>query len=224
MSPTPLPAHSKRAPSSTTAQPKKPPLHISPTTTIADTAVLTGTYPITLGANTVIHPRARLQSTYGPITVGEGCVVWEKSCVGVQQQLAGSGGREGRGDGVEGEGRGSDAREEEGEEKEGVVLGRGVIVEAGAIVEARGVGDGSLIECGARVGVGVVLGKHCKISPLATIPPHDTLPDFTVVYHDGNGQRRRIDRSGFQDVRMKVAGRQVEVLRGLVPSQAAKFR
>ncbi len=47
------------------------------------------------------------------------------------------------------------------------------------------------------------------------------LPDFTVIY--GNGSRR-IDKSGAEDLKMKMVARQVEVLRKLIPSNLAKFQ
>lgn len=47
------------------------------------------------------------------------------------------------------------------------------------------------------------------------------MADFTVVYGHG---LRRIDRSGIEDLRLKMVARQVEVLRKLIPSNLAKFQ
>lgn len=111
----------------------KPPTTIAPTAIISETASLTGTHPISLAANSVIHPRAKLVSTYGPVKVGEGCIICEKTSVGILSH-------------------GEDSTE-------GVDLGRSVVVEAGAVVEARSVGEGTVVEVGARVGRGAVVGK-----------------------------------------------------------------
>lgn len=64
--------------------------------------------------------------------------------------------------------------------------------------------------------------QHCKLGPLTTIAPYETVPHYTVVYGAGNGQRKRVDRSGFAEARMRVGERHVEVLRGLVPSVGAR--
>lgn len=51
--------------------------------------------------------------------------------------------------------------------------------------------------------------------------PGEIVPDFTIVYGHG---LRRIDKSGIQDLRLKMVARQVEVLRKLIPSNLAKFQ
>ena len=66
------------APKSRVLEPK-PPTTLSTAVIIADNAVLTGTHPIRIGAHTVVHPRCRLNSTNGPITIGEFCILSERS-------------------------------------------------------------------------------------------------------------------------------------------------
>jgi dynactin-6 len=63
--------------------------------------------------------------------------------------------------------------------------------------------------------------QHCKIGPLCEVSKGEVLPDFTVVF--GNGMRR-IDKSGIEDLKLKMVARQVEVLRKLIPSNLAKFQ
>src|SRR5271163_2909031 len=123
---------SKRAPTMPSAP--KPPTSVASTLVIAENASLTGTHLITLGPSTVIHPRAKLNSTYAPITVGSNCIISERSLIGLQSSPSDN-------------------------EREGVVIENGVVVEVGAIVEARRVGEGSLIEINAKIGKGAVLGK-----------------------------------------------------------------
>jgi dynactin-6 len=112
----------------------KPPVHFAPVLIIADNATLTGTNLISIGLHTVIHPRAKLNSTYGPITIGSNCVISERSQIGFQNPLSNS-------------------------QSQGVFIENGVVVETGAIVEARKVGEGSVIEVNARIGKGAILGK-----------------------------------------------------------------
>src|SRR5690606_21850278 len=61
--------------------PALPPLVLHPKTHLSDSLVLTGTFPITLGPYTFLHPRARLSSVHGPITVGAHCIISEKACI-----------------------------------------------------------------------------------------------------------------------------------------------
>lgn len=63
--------------------------------------------------------------------------------------------------------------------------------------------------------------QHCKIGPLCEVAEGEVLPDFTVIY--GNGLRR-LDKSGVEDMKLKMVDRQVEVLRKLIPSNLAKFQ
>ncbi|MCJ1469657.1 hypothetical protein MMC07_008293 [Pseudocyphellaria aurata] len=210
--------------SAPTAAPRAhPALKLSPHASLSPQATLLGTYPITLGPSSVVHPRAKLVAVHGPVTVGEGCVVCERASVGVL-------------DSVEGRGGGGEPTDDMG--GAGVVLEKGVMVESGAVVEARMVGEGSVVEVGAKVGKGAVVGKHCKISPLCIIPLYDILPDRTVVYGgEGGGggggggsgggtgviyggeqqqQQRRVEPEALQESRARMLGKHVEVLKTLV--------
>ena len=117
----------------------KPPTSLASSLVIADNASLTGYHRITLGANSVVHPRTKLNSTYGPITIGNNCIISERSLVGLQSSADNEG--------------------------EGVILENGVLVEVGAVVEANSVGEGCVIEVNAKVGKGAVIGKvYIKLS------------------------------------------------------------
>ena len=130
----------------------KAPTTLDPSSIISDAAVLTGLYPITIGANAVLHPRARIVSTYGPVTIGPGCVVSERASVGLLNEPAepsedaAAVGPEGR---------------SEAPRDAGVTLDRNVSIEPAAVIEARLVGEGSLLEAGTRAGAGAVIGKVC---------------------------------------------------------------
>ncbi|OWP07088.1 hypothetical protein B2J93_6668 [Marssonina coronariae] len=114
--------------------PPKPPTSLSPSLVIAEQAALVGTKLITLGSNTVIHPRAKLNSGYGQITVGSNCIISERSQIGLQSDPP-------------------------GDEEYGVILENAVVIEVGATIEARRVGEGTVVENNARVGKGAVIGK-----------------------------------------------------------------
>jgi dynactin-6 len=112
----------------------KPPTSLASTLVIADNASLTGTHLISLGSNTIVHPRTKISSTFAPVKVGSGCIISERSSIGVQSEPA-------------------------EDERDGVVIDNGVVVEVGAVVEGKRIGEGCVIEVNAKIGKGVVLGK-----------------------------------------------------------------
>jgi dynactin 6 len=121
----------------------KPPISFAPTISISDLASLVGTKLITIRSDTAIHPRAKVISSYAPVTIGKACILSERSAVGLQSP--------------------SD------DQPEGVVIEDCVVIEVGAIVEAKHVGEGSIIEINARVGKGAVIGK---VRMIRTRPQH----------------------------------------------------
>lgn len=125
--------------STTASAAPKPPISFAPAISISDSASLVGTMLITIRSDTVIHPRAKVISSFAPVTVGNACILSERSAVGLQSP--------------------SD------DQPEGVVIEDYVVIEVGAIVEAKYVGEGSIIEINARVGKGAVIGKVCMICP-----------------------------------------------------------
>ncbi len=153
----PAPDHrrSSTAPKRTSILPKPSSIFFDTTVLIAQHAQITGTHPVTIGANTVLHPHSKLSSASAPVVLGEGCVVFERAKVGV-----------GMGTEVDAERRRSSmaparssARVRDSMRSEGTVLGKNVVVDSGAVVEAAEVGDGSVIEGGAMVGKGSIIGK-----------------------------------------------------------------
>lgn len=80
-----------------------------------------------------------MTSKHGAVTIGEGCIISERSIVGLLSPSSTSSG------------------------EEEVILEAGVSIEVGARVEASRVGEGSVVGVNARVGKGVVLGKVCYV-------------------------------------------------------------
>lgn len=138
------PSTSKRV--STVAAPKAP-TSVHSTALIAGHAVLTGTNLITVGPRAVVHPYARINSTNGPIILGEASVIWEGAVIGAPSGDKSS--------------VPSDSTKKETDAGQGVDLGRYVVVECGAVVEAASIGEGTLIEADAKIGKGAVVGKVC---------------------------------------------------------------
>lgn len=114
----------------------KPPVNFSTSLTISDNAVLLGSHSITMQAETVIHPRCRIESSVGSVLVGRRCIVQERVHLGAPPDKT-------------------------GKAAGGVSLGDYVLVEAGSVVEAGGteIGEGSVIQVGSRIGSGARIGK-----------------------------------------------------------------
>jgi dynactin-6 len=138
----------------TSILPKHTALFIDPSVLVAQHAGFTGTQPITVGPNAVLHPHAKVSSSLAPVVIGENVVLWERAKIGV-----------GMGDTMDESKRSSvasmasRASVRDSMRGEGTVLGRNVTVEATAVVEAAEVGEGTIIEVGAYVGKGCVIGK-----------------------------------------------------------------
>ena len=122
----------------------RPPVHLSSSLTISDTAQLTGTHTIEIRGESVIHPRARLESSAGRISVGRRCVVHERATLGGAPAAAAAA-----------------ASGKVAVTETAVTLADYVTVEVGAVVEAGEtvVGEGTVVGVGARVGAGAVVGK-----------------------------------------------------------------
>src|SRR6266487_3330239 len=73
----------KPSSSSSGPPPPKPPTTLHPTSLIGESVTLIGTHPVTISAGAIIHPRVRINTTYGPVWIGEGVVVGAKSVVGL---------------------------------------------------------------------------------------------------------------------------------------------
>lgn len=140
----------------------KPPVQFSSSITIADSAILTGTNLITISTESVIHPRAKLESLAGRINIGRRCVVQERATIGA----------------VGTSGKVTEAA---------VTLGDYVTVEVAVSIEAGDtiIGEGTTLGVGSRVGAGVVIGKVWT-SGLCSSPNVHRLTDHSclALYHN----------------------------------------
>ncbi|KAH6608824.1 hypothetical protein Trco_002170 [Trichoderma cornu-damae] len=193
----------------------KPPVNFSTSLTISDNAVLLGIHSITMQAETVIHPRSRIESSVGSVLVGRRCIVQERVHIGAPPDNRDKGAG-------------------------GVSLGDYVLIEAGSVIEAGGteIGEGSIIQVGSKVGSGAKIGKvralrnlgrkaeadanqNCTVSHLSVIANGDVLPDNTVVYSNGT---RRTDKRGTPELRKLSMVKQIAMLKKMIPSNQDKFR
>lgn len=118
----------------------KPPVRFSSSLTIAESAVLSGSHIIQIRSESVVHPRAKIESLAGPIDIGRRCIVHERTHIGAP-------GERGKYTGAEG--------------ANAVTILDYCTVEVAATVEAGGtvIGEGTVVGVGSRVGSGAVIGK-----------------------------------------------------------------
>lgn len=113
------------------SKPAKPPCQIDAKAIISDKAVLVGKHQITIGANTVIHPYAKIDSTHGSIIIGEFCIIAEKAAVGFTNP---------------------DSEHAEVRIEDYVLVETGAIVEAALISKVSVVGAFAVLEPSSKIG------------------------------------------------------------------------
>jgi len=112
----------------------KPPCQIDNKAIISDKAILVGSHTIIIGANTVIHPYAKLDSTWAPVTVGQNVIISERTVIGVGEA-------------------------NKDKYPSGVTIEDSVSIETGAVVEATKIGKGSIVGIQSIIKVAVSVGE-----------------------------------------------------------------
>ncbi|GMG01186.1 unnamed protein product [Aspergillus oryzae var. brunneus] len=163
--------------SSSPAPTPRAPVTIHPTTTVTDTVILHGTHPISIGAGTIVHPRAKFYSYEGPIIIGENCIISEKSTIGAAPTQPPSFLRESR-------------------TSDGLPVRISSCVTVGplaTILPGAHIHSAVTIEALATVHRRVSIGAHSKICSGCEVSDNVKIRDWTVVWGSGAGfgQRRR---------------------------------
>lgn len=116
----------------------KAPVNFSSSITISDTAILTGNHTINVSSDSIIHPRARFDSTKGRVTVGRRCIIHERTHIGASEPNQPSA-------------------------SFGVLMDDFVTIEVSAVIESgeTTIGEGTVIGIGAKIGRGAKIGKVC---------------------------------------------------------------
>ncbi|KAK7744714.1 hypothetical protein SLS62_010134 [Diatrype stigma] len=201
----------------------KAPVNFSSSIIIADSALLAGHHTINVSSESVIHPRARLDSANGRVTIGRRCIVHERTVVGAAPSMTAPNPPPPSVPAVDSLRSGGGGGDGNASASGGVMIHDYATIEVNAVIESGGtvIGEGSLVGVGCKIGKGAKIGKHCTLTPQTIIQPGEVVPDFTVVYSNGT---RRLDRRGVSELKNKVQARQIEVLRKLIHSHPAKFQ
>lgn len=179
----PRPSATSPSKSSSSSIPKAP-VTVHPTATIPDTTTFQGTYPVTIGAGTVFHPRARILSYEGPITIGESCIISEKVTIGNSPS--------------------SNPTDHTIHHVGSTTSGSATIIEdfvsigpLANIATGSRVRYAASVDASASLGRGVQIGRHAKVCPGCDLPNGNIVNDWVVIWFGGfsedgeNSLRRR---------------------------------
>lgn len=199
--------------SSTTPSAPRPPTTIHPTATVADHVLFEGTHPVTIDAETIIHPRVRLYTYDGPIQIGAGCIIGEK-CVLGSPPAAGSTAQTG------------------GDSEASITIFSSVSISpASTISPGARIADAAIIETAVTIHPRARIGAHTKICSRCEVPVGAAVDDWTVAW--GSGQRRKRAPLGgnggkngtsVEESRLVVLRKEREALARLVVSKGASSR
>uniref|UniRef100_A0A0B6Y2S9 Dynactin subunit 6 n=1 Tax=Arion vulgaris TaxID=1028688 RepID=A0A0B6Y2S9_9EUPU len=142
-----------------------PNLKIAAGATVCEDSELMG--DITIGARTVIHPKARILAETGPIIIGEYNIIEELVTITNT----------------------SSTDENSGKVQ---IIGNNNMFEVGAIIESVRVGDNNIFESKAKVGSKVEIANGCIIGAGCVLNMAEQISDNTVIY--GGNCERRIQR------------------------------
>lgn len=216
--------HRSSSSSHTLTGPPKAPLKADASATIADTAIFQGTYPVTIGAGTIVHPRARFYAFQGPISVGDGCTISEKAIIGAAPGTLASASSSApvssRTSPSSSTGPSPTSSSTNitlpttgiqvpGEELPTRISYFVTIGPHSTILPGANVHSAATIESLVTIGRYADVGAHSKICSGCQIPAHGSVPEWTVVYGSGVGQRRKRARAAREPAPAVVAAAQV---------------
>uniref|UniRef100_A0A8C6TXW1 Dynactin subunit 6 n=1 Tax=Neogobius melanostomus TaxID=47308 RepID=A0A8C6TXW1_9GOBI len=118
---------------------------------------------VTIGARTVVHPKARIIAESGPIVIGEGNLIEEQALIinsfpeNIMPDI-------------------------EGLEPKTMHIGTNNVFEVGCVSRALNIGDNNVIESKAEIGRNVILTSGCIIGAGCQIHTCEVVPENTVVY------------------------------------------
>lgn len=228
--------HRSSSSSHTPTGPPKAPLKADATATIADTAVFQGTYPVTIGAGTIIHPRARFYAFEGPISVGDGCIISEKAIIGAAPGTLTSASTPASSRASPSSSTGPSPTSSStnialpttgiqvpGEETPTRISYFVTIGPHSTVLPGANVHSSATIESLVTIGRYADVGAHSKICSGCQVPAHGSVPEWTVVYGSGVGQRRKRARAAKEPAPAVVIAAQVAGIPVPAPAPEGKI-
>ncbi|KAG1926980.1 dynactin subunit 6 [Pimephales promelas] len=118
---------------------------------------------VTIGARTVVHPKARIIAEAGPIVIGEGNLIEEQALIinSFPENIL------------------PDADDVE---PKTMSIGTNNVFEVGSVSQALKIGDNNVIESKAEVGRNVILTSGCIVGACCQVNTCEVIPENTVIY------------------------------------------
>jgi carbonic anhydrase/acetyltransferase-like protein (isoleucine patch superfamily) len=203
------PSLSQAPTSSTTAAPPaltKPPTDIHPTAHLDPSAYVLGTHPISLSPFVLIHPRARLVSTHGPLIIDSGAVISERCVIG--------------GPAPEPSSLSADTPDPDSDPLK-TTVGCTVLLHPNSTIHAGAtLKESCIVEPHATVLANITVGAHAKVCAGVTVDRD--VGDWEVVYGDGQSRRKRAPLQSYEDVRLRALEKDRDGTMALLKAAAAK--
>jgi len=154
-------------------------LTVSPGAVVCNESKLLG--EVSIGARTVVHPKATIIAEAGPIIIGENNLIEEQAVI-------------------------VNARNPDSQINDGVVsvmiIGNNNVFEVGCRSSALKIGDNNVLESKCFVGRSVVLSNGCIVGAGCRVTAEETVEENTVIYGSGNDRRRQMDRPAPQTLQI----------------------
>ena len=197
-----LPIHAKQTASSA------PPVDISSQAHLDPACYVKGNHLLTIEAGTILHPRCRLYTDRGKVTVQSGSVLLERCIIGIDKEL-------------------SPAREKVSPKDEvdsmDITIGPRAYLQSSVKLQPPcSIGEDAILESGVVLQIGCAIGAHSKICAGVNLPPHTTISDWTVVYGHNGQMRRKRQRNLAEDSRIDGINRERQGMEALLKTNATK--
>ena len=152
------PASNKRNMASQSARKVK----ITPGAVVCQEAEIKG--EVSIGAKTVVHPKARIVAEKGPIIIGDGNLIEEQTLL-INSHPG-----------------------------KAMIIGNQNVFEIGSHIHALIIGDNNIFEAKSKVGSDVEISNGCVIGAMCEVDSKGPLPENTVVYGQACNRRQASER------------------------------
>lgn len=161
---------------------------------------------VTIGARTVVHPKARIIAEAGPIVIGEGNLIEEQALIinSYPENIM---------------------PDSENTEPKCMTIGINNVFEVGCVSQALKIGDNNVIESKADVGRNVILTSGCIVGSCCQVNTCEVIPENTVIYGSACMRRVQTERPQPQtlqlDFLMKILPNYHHLKKTIKPSATA---
>ena len=135
---------------------------------------------ITIGARTVIHPKAKILAESGPIIIGEGNLIEEQSEI-INRAEGGAG---------------------EGGTVSVMIIGNNNVFEVGSTSQSLKIGDSNILEAKSFVGRQTSLSHGCIIGAGCMLTAEEVLTENSVIYGAECSRRLAKERPAPQNLQI----------------------